>query len=97
MAMSLEPTVYPQQYCRVVSKVVEGEVDREKSGVTTSQNGPGKVLQRHRHWHMIESSGRNWSDVQQHSASTTILGQETNDNENDIILEDIIMKSLTNI
>ena len=57
------------------------KVDREKNGVTTSQNGPGKVLQRHRHWHMIESSGGNWSDVQQHSVSTTTLGQENDDDE----------------
>ena len=69
----------------VVSKVVEGEVDRGKSGVTTSQNGPGKVLQRHRHRHMIESSGRNWSDVQQHSASMTTLGPETDDDDDDDI------------
>jgi hypothetical protein len=65
---------------------VQGEVDRAKSGWTASRNGRGNVLQRHRHWHMIESSGGNWSDVQHHSASTTTLGQETDDDDNDIII-----------
>lgn len=32
---------------------------------------------------MIESSGGNWSDVQQYSASTTTLGQETDDDDDD--------------
>ena len=47
------------------------------------QNGPGKVLQRHRYWQMIETSGGNWSDIQQHSTSTTTIGQETDDDDDD--------------
>ena len=34
-------------------------------------------------WHMIKTSGGNWSDVQQHSASTTTIGQETDDDDDD--------------
>jgi hypothetical protein len=37
---------------------------------------------KHRQWHMIETSGENWSDVQQHSASMTTIVQETDDDDN---------------
>jgi hypothetical protein len=49
MAMTLEPTLYPQQYCMAAYRVAEGDLDREKSGLITSQNGAGNVLWRHRY------------------------------------------------